>query len=260
MFNYCQLSHWCSSWHTLPPAQAPIQDYAFSFRCHLQTLVLYLEAFPLSSEPERAGQEILHPCRWMLSTPVHLYTEICHHPSSALNASCLGPVVSEGSSSPRSVFLGLRLKWICICRLWIHTVEEIQLSEPPEPVWAWMGWAGPNGAWRGGAVFSSVLGAPQGIRLDFEICPKVGGQWSTTTPEARWWGGGYVLGPRCIWDLKSLSSAWAASPRLLRRWTSILWSWQSKHFQSSSGSKCGWAVLLLAHKVCLSSSSTHNYT
>lgn len=139
MFNYCQVSHWCPSWHTLPPSQAPIQDYEFSFRCRLQTLVLYLEAFPLSSEPERAGQEILHPCGWMLSTPVHLYTEICHHPSSALDASCLGPVASEGNSSPRSVFLGLRLKWICICRLWIHTVEGIQLSEPPEPVWTWMG-------------------------------------------------------------------------------------------------------------------------
>lgn len=62
---------------------------------------------------------------------------------------------------------------------------------------AWDG-AGPAGAWRGGAMFSSVLGAPLGMKLDSGTCLKAGGQWSATTPQALCSGAGYVLGPPSV--------------------------------------------------------------
>ena len=65
----------------------------------------------------------------------------------------------------------------------LHTHERrAQLGEPR----ACVGGSGkPTAAWRSGALLGSVLGAPEGMRLDFGTRPRRGGQWSATAPQAQ---------------------------------------------------------------------------
>lgn len=87
------------------------------------------EASPQSSWLREAGEEVHSPWRWMLFTSVHLYTELCHPPARALDASSLGPRVERGVTSQqgpqtrpsRSVLEAFALKRVFYLPSPIHT-------------------------------------------------------------------------------------------------------------------------------------------
>lgn len=95
-----------NSLHGTPlPSQHPMQDHASHLGAASKP-----PSLPGFLRLRAAGQEIQHPWRWTLPLPVCLHPDIGHHASSPLHASCLCPVVSEGRSPSRYVFLGLTLK------------------------------------------------------------------------------------------------------------------------------------------------------
>ena len=138
----------------------PFYSTAFPHRRITHRIEMYLQPLfqrRLHLSPLRlreAGEEVHSPWRWMLFTPVHLHTELCHHPSQGTGCQLPGSPCWKGSDVPsRSVLLALALKWVCIC------LPQSTLVE---------GTASP-GRWEGkkqgqlglGAAFISVLGAPK---------------------------------------------------------------------------------------------------
>ena len=138
-----------------------------------------------------------------------------------------------------------------------------QLGEPPEARRACGEGAGPAGAWGCGAVFSSVQGAPEGVRLGFGTWPKGGREWNATAPQTLRQGYRCVLGRPCM----CVSGGWDGGPKK----PELLFQGHSGDGFPSCGllgsnafselrSKVGWTVLPPAHKVRPSSSSTCNYS
>ena len=65
----------------------PFYSTPFPYRRITHRIEMYLQPLfqrRLHLSPLRlreAGEEVHSPWRWMLFTPVHLHTELCHHPS-----------------------------------------------------------------------------------------------------------------------------------------------------------------------------------